>query len=73
MIQTAREFGDIVRTVRKKTGLTQAELAAACGTGERFVRELEKGKSGCHLEKALLVASMLGIRIEAITPLSLKE
>lgn len=73
MIHTAKEFGSLIRTTRKKAQLTQAALAAATGIGERFVRELEKGKPSCQLEKALLVATMLGIQFEAILPASLEE
>jgi len=62
------EFGKLIRAVRKKARLTQAELAAAAGIGERFVRELEKGKPSCQLEKALLIAQMLGIKLEASLP-----
>ncbi len=67
-IITATHFGKLIRSTRKKTTLTQAQLAAASGTGERFIRELEKGKTTCQLEKALLVAQMLGIKLEAILP-----
>jgi len=70
MVMTARTFGDLIRTVRKEENLTQAQLAAACGVGERFIRELEKGKPSCQLEKALLVAAMLGIKIYAKPPAS---
>ena len=73
MIHHAIEFGRLIQTTRKKSGLTQASLAAASGVGERFIRELEKGKPSCQLEKALLVASMLGIKFEAIPPSSLRE
>jgi HTH-type transcriptional regulator/antitoxin HipB len=61
-------FGELIRQTRKKFKLTQADLAAAAGIGERFVRELEKGKPSCQLEKALLVAQMLGIKLEAKLP-----
>lgn len=67
-IITAMEFGKLIHATRKKAKLTQADLAAASGIGERFVRELEKGKPSCQLEKALLVAQMLGIKFEAILP-----
>ncbi len=67
-IKTAKDFGKLIRTMRKKSGLTQVDLAAASGVGTRFVRELEKGKPSCQLEKALLVAQMLGIKLEATLP-----
>lgn len=70
---TAKDFGKTVLVARKKAKLTQAQLAAASGIGERFVRELEKGKPTCQLEKCLLVAQMLGIKLEAILPPSLEE
>ena len=73
MIRTAKDFGHLIQVIRKKSKLTQAELAAASGVGERFVRELEKGKPSCQLEKALLVARMLGIKLETILPSILKE
>ena len=68
-ILTAKDFGKLIQTTRKKSDLTQVELAAASGLGERFIRELEKGKPSCQLEKALLVASMLGIKFETNPPL----
>jgi HTH-type transcriptional regulator/antitoxin HipB len=70
---TAKDFGSAVLKARKAAKLTQAQLAAASGIGERFVRELEKGKATCQLEKSLLVAQMLGIKVEAFLPPSLQE
>lgn len=65
---TANDFGRLIRDARKKAKLTQAQLAAACSIGERFLRELEKGKPTCQLEKALFVARMLGIKLDAQLP-----
>lgn len=62
-ILTADDFAKLIKDKRKKSKLTQTDLAAACGVGPRFVRELENGKPSCQLAKALLVASMLGIKI----------
>jgi y4mF family transcriptional regulator len=62
------DMGKLIRSTRKKAKLTQAELAAASGIGERFIRELEKGKPTCQLEKALLVTQMLGIKLDAQLP-----
>jgi y4mF family transcriptional regulator len=65
-IINSADFGKLIYSARKKAGLTQAALAAACGIGERFIRELEKGKPSCQLDKALLVAQMLGIKFEVM-------
>ena len=58
-----KKLGEIARQTRKKQGLTQEQLAAATGVGVRFIRELERGKESCHIGKALLVVSMLGIDV----------
>lgn len=63
-IVSAREFGSIIKRVRRAIGLTQTEVAGACGTGVRFIVDLEHGKPTCELGKALRVAQMLGIKFE---------
>ena len=60
-LSDTKQLGQIILKVRKAQGLTQEQLAATCGVGVRFVRELEHGKESCHLGKVMLVASMLGI------------
>ncbi len=60
---TAKKFGDIIRRTRKTQGMTQPQLAMACGTGIRFIVDLEAGKETCQLGKALLVAQMLGLNV----------
>lgn len=68
IITTSRQFGNQIKRLRKACKLTQRSLAAAAGTGVRFIQDLEKGKETCELNKSLRVASMLGIRLEAHTP-----
>ncbi len=72
-LRNAHDFGKLIRDTRKSSNVTQKELAAACGTGIRFIRELEKGKPTCELEKALLVTTMLGIKLEIASPVMTKE
>lgn len=60
---TAKELGLAIQKTRKKQGMTQPQLAMACGTGVRFIVELEAGKETCQLGKALMVAQMLGLNI----------
>lgn len=69
IISSSRQFGNLIKRTRKLHHLTQKELAAASGTGVRFIQELEKGKMTCELDKALRVAGMLGIRLEARLPM----
>lgn len=61
---TTKELGMIIQKTRKAQGMTQPQLAMACGTGVRFIVELEAGKETCQLGKALLVAQMLGLNID---------
>jgi y4mF family transcriptional regulator len=56
-------LGCAVRNARKKQKLTQEQLAALCGVGTRFLRELEHGKETCQMGKVLQVAQALGLEI----------
>lgn len=62
-INTVEKLGKMIREERKHQGLTQMELAASCGVGMRFLRELEYGKESCHMGKALHVIKMLGLKL----------
>lgn len=65
-IVTPEDFGRAVYLARKRLGYTQVELAGLCGTGERFIVELENGKPTAALGKALHVAQMLGLEIQVV-------
>lgn len=60
---TAKELGEIVCKTRKLQGLTQTQLALACGTGVRFIVDLEAGKETCQLGKVLTVLQTLGLSL----------
>lgn len=64
MIRNAQEFGAAVAQARKSLGLTQRELALAINSGERFIVDLEAGKTTAQLGKALAAAKAVGLRIE---------
>jgi HTH-type transcriptional regulator/antitoxin HipB len=63
MKYTPTSIGLLVRETRKAQGLRQADLALTCGTGLRFVIDLEKGKPSCQFGKVLTVLQTLGITI----------
>ena len=50
----------MVRQIRKQTKLKQAEAAAMCGVGTRFLSDLENGKTSIHLGKTLQVLKSFG-------------
>lgn len=62
-LKNADQFGEAIYLARKQANFTQEALAAVCGVGIRFIRELENGKETCQLGKALMVANMLGVQI----------
>ena len=64
-IKNLEDISSTIRRVRKEKGLTQAELAAACGVGVRFIVDLEAAKPTISLTKTLKELQMLGIKLEA--------
>ncbi len=63
-MQTTEQIGTAIRARRKQLKITQKELAMTCGTGLRFIVDLEKGKSTCQIGKSLQVLQALGLAIE---------
>lgn len=63
-MKTTEQLGTTVRTRRKQLKITQKELAMTCGTGLRFIGDLEKGKPTCQIGKTLQVLQALGLAIE---------
>ncbi len=48
--------------------VTQKDLAMTCGTGLRFIIDLEKGKPTCQIGKVLQVFQALGLELRIIDP-----
>ncbi len=59
-------IGTDVRSLRKRTGLTQAELAKMAGVGLRFVRELEQGKQTVRLDKVNQVLRLFSRKLAVL-------
>jgi HTH-type transcriptional regulator / antitoxin HipB len=62
-------IGKIVRYHRKKSGLTQKELADLTGTGKTVVFDIEHGKSTVQFESLQKVCHVLNISIDLKSPL----
>jgi len=60
---------NFVRNRRKKTDLTQIELADITGVGVRFVRELEQGKPNLMTDKINQILLFFGHTLTP-TPIS---
>jgi y4mF family transcriptional regulator len=65
-IRTAGDLGQVIRRRRKAIGLTQAGVAQVAGVGNRFVSELERGKSTAEFGKVLRVVSVLGLDLHVV-------
>ncbi|GAB6090512.1 helix-turn-helix transcriptional regulator [Spirochaeta dissipatitropha] len=66
----SNRFSILVKTERKRLGLTQADLALRAGVGLRFVRDLEQGKPSLRLDTLNQLLYMFGyeagpVRIES--------
>ncbi len=54
------ELSKFIKAKRKKTCLTQVELAERAGVGLRFVRDLEQGKKSLQMDKVNQVLNLFG-------------
>lgn len=63
-IGSVEDIGMLIRAYRKNQSASQAEFAALCGVGIRFISDLENGKPTIELGKALHVLKSLGLEIQ---------
>jgi HTH-type transcriptional regulator / antitoxin HipB len=63
------DFGSIVRFHRRKSGLSQAELAKTAGVGKTVVFDIENGKKTIRLNTLQKVFAALNISLSFSSPL----
>ena len=63
-IKDPKQLGTAIRERRRQLKVTQKELAMTCGSGLRFIVDLEKGKPTCQIGKALQILQALGLDIK---------
>ncbi len=66
MQTTGEEIGQFVRERRKAAKLSQQELAEVAGVGQRFISELERGKSTVRLSEVGTVLAVFGKRLGVV-------
>jgi len=59
----SKSIGKIVNSHRKKSGLTQKQLANIAGVGKTVVHDIEKGKETVQLNTLMKILSALNIKI----------
>ena len=63
IITDAASFGKAIKQRRKELGMTQAYISETCGFSVSFISDLENGKKTAELEKAIILANLLGLDI----------
>ena len=66
---TSADIAKTVKQTRLGLDITQENLAMAAGTGLSFIKDLERGKPTCEMEKVLRVLSTLGIQVTLASPI----
>ncbi|MEA1928860.1 MAG: helix-turn-helix transcriptional regulator [Candidatus Auribacterota bacterium] len=66
--QSPEQLGAVIRARRRELKVTQKDLALTCGTGLRFIIDLEKGKPTCQIGKILQVLQALGLKFRIAGP-----
>jgi HTH-type transcriptional regulator/antitoxin HipB len=64
-VRTIREIGLLVKTERKRLGLTLQAVADRAGCSRQWVAELEAGGERLEVALVLRTLSVLGIRLDA--------
>ncbi len=62
----ARQFGKAVKELRLKKGLTQQQLADACGLDISYVGQIERGQRNPTLGVMQGLASVLQVRLSDV-------
>ncbi|MES2941854.1 MAG: helix-turn-helix domain-containing protein [Pseudomonadota bacterium] len=62
------DIGNVVRAVRKESGMRQDDVAGSVGVSHVYLRDLERGKETAQIGRALQVLAELGIRMELEIP-----
>ena len=62
--KNTEQIGAAIRARRRQLKVTQKDLAMTCGTGLRFIIDLEKGKPTCQIGKILQVFHALGLKLQ---------
>ena len=63
-VTCAQEFGAAIRKRRKELHYTQAFLSEFSGYSISFISDLENGKKTIELEKAVILANILGLDVQ---------
>lgn len=64
-VTSIKDIANLIKQERLKLGMTQAQAAALCNVGTRFLSDLENAKPTLQISKVIKVAHMFGITLVA--------
>ncbi len=62
-ISNSKDFGNAIKNQRKAKGYTQQYISDVTGLSVSFISNLENGKQTTELNKAILVANLVGLDV----------
>jgi len=71
-IQSVKELGNLIRSLRKQKQLTIETVSGLGNLSPRFLSELERGKETAEIGKALKVLRTLGLEV-VVRPREIRE
>lgn len=63
VIHNSEDAGRIIRMAREANGYTQMQLSSELGISQRYVSELERGKSNIVIDRMFGILSDLGVEV----------
>ena len=64
-VSSSKDLGIVLTRARKKQGLSQREVAARLGVTQKWISEVEQGKSRAWIDKVLELSYFLGVQLYA--------
>jgi DNA-binding XRE family transcriptional regulator len=61
-------FGQRVRALRERAGVSQEDLAHAIGMSRRYMSGIERGEANPSLDQLVRIASGLGVEVRKLMP-----
>jgi len=66
-------IGDIIRAVRKESGISQGDLANSCNLSQAYLSQIEKNRKDPHLSSLKKICNALGIPLPILMFLSVEK
>lgn len=67
-VRSADDIRTVLRTERRRRGLTQSQLADLTGTSQKWISDFERGRVDPPLSIVLKVLVLLGVGIDLAPP-----